>query len=42
MTAKLETGLDRPVRIRPKGEGLTLEIQLESLDQALELARKLK
>ena len=42
VTAKLETKLDRPVRIKPKGSGLTLEIQLESLDQALDLAKKLK
>lgn len=42
VTAKLETKLDRPVKIKPKGSGLSLEIQLESLDQALDLARKLK
>ena len=42
VTAKLETKLDKPVRIRPRGQGLTLEIQLESLDQALDLAKKLK
>ena len=42
VTAALEVKLDRPVRIRPKGSGLTLEIQLESLDQVLDLAKKLK
>lgn len=42
VTAKLETKLDKPVRIKPRGQGLTLEIQLESLDQALDLAKKLK
>ena len=41
VTAKLETKLDKPVRIKPRGQGLTLEIQLESLDQALDLAKKL-
>ena len=42
VTAKLETKLDKPVRIKPRGQGLTLAIQLESLDQALDLAKKLK
>jgi len=42
VTAKLETRLDHEVRIKPRGNGLSLEIQLDSLDQALELADKLK
>ncbi|MGB0120069.1 MAG: ParB/RepB/Spo0J family partition protein [Solirubrobacterales bacterium] len=42
VTAKLETTLDHEVRIKPKGNGLSVEIQLETLDQALELAKRLK
>lgn len=41
VTERLETGLDRAVRIKPKGKGLVLEIQLEDLDQVIELADRL-
>lgn len=40
-TEKLETGLDHPVRIKPKGKGLVVEIELQDLDQAIDLARRL-
>ena len=40
-TEKLETGLDRPVRIKPKGKGLVVEIELDDLDQAIEIADRL-
>ena len=42
VTEKLETRLDHPVRIKPRGKGLSMEIQLDTLDQALELAKRLK
>ena len=35
VTAKLETKLDKPVRIKPRGQGLTLEIQLETFVENL-------
>jgi len=41
VTERLETGLDRAVRIKPRGKGLVLEIQLEDLEQAIELADRL-
>ena len=41
VTERLETGLDRPVRIRPKGKGLVVEIELEDLDQAIDIADRL-
>ncbi|MCB0858945.1 MAG: ParB/RepB/Spo0J family partition protein [Solirubrobacterales bacterium] len=40
-TEQLETGLDRPVRIRPKGKGLVVEIELDDLGQAIEIADRL-
>ena len=40
-TERLETGLDRPVRIRPKGKGLIVEIELDDLAQAIEIADRL-
>ncbi len=39
---KLEAKLKHEVRIKPRGNGLSVEIQLESLDQAIELAKRLK
>jgi len=42
VTERLETKLDRPVRMKPRGNGLSVEIQLDSLDQAIDLADKLK
>lgn len=41
-TERLETALDLPVRIKPRGKGLVLEIGLEQLDQAVDLADRLK
>lgn len=41
VTERLETGLDRAVRIKPKGKGLVLEIQLDDLDQAIEIADRI-
>lgn len=41
VTERLETGLDRAVRIKPRGKGLVLEIQLDDLDQVIELADRL-
>lgn len=41
VTERLETGLDLPVKIRPKGRGLTLEIGLEDLEQAIKIADRL-
>ena len=41
-TERLETKLDRPVKIRPKGKGLVVEIELDDLAQAAEIARRLK
>lgn len=40
-TERLETSLDRPVRIRPKGNGLVVEIELDDLDQAIDIADRL-
>lgn len=40
-TEQLETGLDRPVRIKPKGKGLVVEIELDELAQAIEIADRL-
>jgi ParB family transcriptional regulator, chromosome partitioning protein len=42
VTERLETKLDHPVRIKPRGNGLSVEIQLDSLDDAVDLADKLK
>lgn len=42
LAEKLEVGLDLPVRIRPKAEGLTIEIQVEDFDQAAGLADTLR
>ena len=42
VTERLETKLDHPVRVKPRGNGLSVEIQLDSLDQAIDLADKLK
>jgi len=39
---RLETRLDRPVRIKPKGKGLVVEIELDDLTQATDLADRLK
>jgi ParB family chromosome partitioning protein len=38
---KLESALGHEVKLRPKGGGLAVEIQLDDLDQALALARAL-
>jgi hypothetical protein len=40
-TERLEVGLDRPVKIKPKGKGLVVEIELEDLAQAIEIAKRL-
>lgn len=40
-TERLETGLDRPVKIKPKGKGLVVEIQLDDLTQATDIADRL-
>jgi ParB family chromosome partitioning protein len=40
-TERLETGLDRPVKIKPKGKGLVVEIELDDLTQAIEIAKRL-
>lgn len=40
-TERLEMALDRPVKLRPKGRGLTLEIGLDDLEQAFDLADRL-
>jgi len=42
VSATLEKKLGHQVRIKSKADGLSVEIQLESLDQASDLARKLK
>lgn len=42
VAGKLETSLDLPVKIKPRGGGLTLEIGLERLEQAIELADRLE
>jgi ParB family chromosome partitioning protein len=42
VTERLETRLDHQVRIKPRGNGLSVEIQLESLDEAIDLADKLR
>jgi ParB family chromosome partitioning protein len=39
---KLEKKLKHEVRIKPKGNGLALEIQLETLDQVIDLTKRLK
>jgi ParB family chromosome partitioning protein len=41
LTEKLEVGLDLPVRIRPRAEGLTIEIRAGDFDEAAALADKL-
>ncbi len=41
LTEKLEIGLDLPVRIRPRADGLTVEILVEDFEQAAGLADKL-
>ncbi|MCB0869406.1 MAG: ParB/RepB/Spo0J family partition protein [Solirubrobacterales bacterium] len=40
-TEQLETGLDRPVKIKPKGKGLVVEIELDDLAQAIDIADRL-
>lgn len=40
-TERLETSLDRPVRIKPKGKGLVVEIELDELEQAVDIADRL-
>ncbi len=40
-TDRLESALGHEVRVRPKGEGIAVEIRFEDLDEALSLARKL-
>ena len=40
VSEKLEAKLKHEVRIKPRGNGLSVEIQLESLDQALDLAKR--
>jgi len=40
-TERLETGLDRPVKIKPKGKGLVVEIELDDLAQAMDIADRL-
>ena len=42
VSEKLEAKLKHEVRIKPRGNGLSVEIQLESLDQALDLAKRLR
>lgn len=42
VTERLETKLDHPVRIKPRGNGLSVEIRLDSLDDAIDLADKLE
>jgi ParB family chromosome partitioning protein len=41
LTGRFETGLDLPVKIRPRAGGLSIEIQVEDIDQATGLADKL-
>ncbi len=41
LTEKLEVGLDMPVRIRPRAEGLTIEISAGDFDEVAGLADKL-
>ena len=41
LTEKLEIALDLPVKIRPRADGLTIEIQVEDFEQAAGLADKL-
>jgi ParB family chromosome partitioning protein len=41
LAERFETGLDLPVKIRPRGGGLSIEIQVEDVDQASGLADKL-
>lgn len=41
-TERLEVRLDRPVKIRPRGKGLVVEIELEDLAQADEIAERLE
>ncbi len=41
LTEKLEVGLDLPVKIRPRADGLAIEIQVEDFEQAAGLADKL-
>lgn len=41
LTEKLEVGLDLPVKIRPRLDGLSIEIQVEDFEQAAGLADKL-
>lgn len=40
-TARLETALDLPVKIKPRGRGLSLELALDDIDQAIDLADRL-
>lgn len=40
-TEKLETGLDRPVKIKPRGKGLVIEIELDDLGQAIDIADRI-
>lgn len=42
VTEKLETKLDHEVRIKPRGNGLSVEIQLDSLEQALALVKRFR
>ncbi len=41
ITEKLETALDHPVRLKPRGDRLVLEISLDELEQAVDLADRL-
>ncbi len=41
LTEKLEVGLDLPVKIRPRADGLAIEIQVADFEQAAGLADKL-
>ena len=41
LTERLETGLDLPVKIRPRSDGLTIQIEVEDIGQAAGLADKL-
>jgi len=41
LTGRFETGLDLPVKIKPRANGLTIEIEVEDVEQASRLADKL-
>jgi ParB family chromosome partitioning protein len=39
---RLESALGQEVKVRPKGEGIAVEIRFDDLDQAISLARRVK